>query len=315
MDEETKILLRLSGIRVRAGLKSELDLVVLGGSFFVLLGDSDTAASLLLRTMAGRQPPISGTCRVGKNQINVSSLEAAYRIGTVVHPPEIIERISSRQYIRLVASSRGINGKKAREVSSQLIEWCEIGELAETRMEDLDYTGRYLVNFAGALIYTPSLICLEGPIPGKLFPRILDLKSSGRAIVATSPDLMLLPPHVDRIGLCDRNGMAMTLRNPELADSSRKITSLDISFHPPVQRELLENLPGIQEITAIQGGYRLGMTDAASALVSVANMARANARWIIHTYLKPPSVRQLISFLVNSREPGERSLFWESDQE
>jgi len=308
LEQGPTVLLRAIGLPRGAGGRGPADLAVLGGSALLMLGDTSSAASRLMAVMAGRATTAGSRVLVGSRKLPVHTSEAARYVGYVQPDPCCPDHVTPRAHLSLVAACRGMGRRTAARTISDLLQWCLLGERADTPWRELDRDHRSALAIASALMGNPQVLLADRPVPPFLLGRLSDLKELRRALVIRACGVDGIPPAVDRVAVCDGAGVAAVVRRTDLEGLCRRMSTIRVGFYPSLPRKVMEQLPGAAGIRSHAEGYSFSHPDTSAALVHLSGMARANARTIASLRVLPPET----GFLARNLAPGpesDRTLF------
>ncbi len=171
------------------------------GEVIGLLGPNGAGKTTTLRILAGFMPPSGGVVRVAGFDVLTKSLEARRHLGYLPENVPLYTEMPVRDFLRFIASARGLSGAQARRAINDAIEECRLEEVANTIIGRISRGFRQRVGLAQAILHSPDVLVLDEPTVG-LDPRqiteirglIRDL-GSRRAILLSShilPEVSLL---------------------------------------------------------------------------------------------------------------------------
>jgi ABC-type Na+ transport system ATPase subunit NatA len=278
-----------------------------------MLGDSGSAASALMAVMAGRASTSASRVLVGTRKLPVHTSGAARYVGYVPPEPACPDSVTPRSHLALVAACRRLGGREAERTVSDLLEWCLLAEKAGLPWRELQEDDRSALAIASALLDNPQVLLIDGGIPSFLLERLSDLKGLGRALVIRSRGVEGIPPAVDRVAVCDGDGLAAVVRRADLEGPCRRMSTIRVGFYPSLPRDVMEQLPGAAGLRSEDGCYVFSHRETSSALVHLSGIARANARAIVSLRVLPPET----GFLARQLAPdpdSEQTLFDRKDR-
>ncbi len=276
----------------------------MGGSVTALLGTDAAFPSRVAAILAGMESPWSGTATVGRRRLPVRDRAARRLIGYVPAASPGPAGMTVMGVLSLAASAGGRGRAGALRSAREMMEWCRLPGEGDTRIRDLDRDRAFALSFATALMHNPSVVIIDHEVPEQFYGHLEGLKSSGRAIVVTAGDMGSLPPCTDRVALCTGTDLVRTMARAELLETASRATETWVAFCPSVSRGLLEGLPGLESLTAEQGGFRLRHPSPHAALSWILNVARANSRTIAGLHTRPPDVARLVELCRGGEFPG-----------
>ncbi len=182
----------------------DLDLAVLEGEVFVLLGSNGSGKSTLLRAIAGLHSPSSGRVLVGGRDVAESPLEAKRIMAYLPQRLEFPAVLTGREILRFYAGLRGSAAERVRET----LDFVGLGEHADRPVGG--YSGGMLQRLALGIarLEDVSLLLLDEPtlnLDPRGMRRLREWIESARARGAT----VILTSHVleESLRLADRVGV------------------------------------------------------------------------------------------------------------
>ncbi len=152
-------------------MKLQLDLKIEKGQLVTLYGDSGAGKTSTLRMISGLLNPDSGSIVVeGKTWFdseNKTNLKPQSRnIGMVFQDYALFPHLTVLENLEF-----GLNKKQERNLTNQLLEMMELGELQQHKPELLSGGQKQRVALARALVQQPEILLLDEPLSA------LDLKT------------------------------------------------------------------------------------------------------------------------------------------
>ncbi|MBD3369972.1 hypothetical protein GF402_06390 [Candidatus Fermentibacteria bacterium] len=310
MTEGPVVLVKLVGFRAGNREDTGKDIAVIGGTVMVLLGDSGSSADTAMSILSGRGGGTGISARVGKSHVDPASRQARTILGYVSPKADFPPGVTPRSHLRLVSAAQGLNRKRLREVTEELLGWCSLAPSADLPARNLDSRGRFSLSLASALVANPEVLLMEGPVPHGMLSRLEDLRSSGRAIILRALEIGQIPPSAGRVALCDADGIAAIVRRTDLEVACRNHLRVEVRFYPSLPRQVLEEMPGITGLVSTEEGFSFRHQSASVALTHLVSISRANARSIVGLSIHPPPTDVLLSYFTDLEQQGE--LFDES---
>ena len=206
MIELKNITKEFSTPRGKLSVLKDFNLKIKDGTFLGIGGKSGAGKSTLLSIIAGLQKPDSGEVFLGKNPVNILSLNdkelSAFRnknIGFVSQEQSFLENLSVLDNVRLpYYLSKAKNQTDSKEVTERafaLLESMGIAQLANSYPRDLSGGENHRVLIARALMNNPDYILTDEPTDSvdseqtqaiiKIFRRLAD---EGKTILIASHD-------------------------------------------------------------------------------------------------------------------------------
>jgi ABC-2 type transport system ATP-binding protein len=182
----------------------DVDIDVLPGESFGIVGQNGSGKSTLLKIIAGIYPPTEGTIQI---QGRIGSL---LEVGAGFHPD-----FSGRENVYLNAAVFGISRDYIDEHLAEIIAFAELEEFADQAVKTYS-SGMYLrLGFSVAMHIQPDILLLDEILAvgdeafmQKCQGRIWDFKRSGGTIVFVSHDATSVERLCDRAMLLEKGRVA-----------------------------------------------------------------------------------------------------------
>jgi ABC-type Na+ transport system ATPase subunit NatA len=281
------VLLKFLSIALGKGLPLSIDFAVLAGTMAALLGDHDSAAGTLARYAAGLSSPPVGKVVTGFGMVPANSREGRISTGYISDKLETPPGMTVRGCINLAATGNGNSRKQTAELTDQLLNWLELNSFAGVSVGNLKPPEVQRTSLAIAMATSPKLLIAECPVHDSLHAKLKTFSEVGNAVLFRASSLGQIPYGIERIALCDKNGISRIVRHSELAAISLGGAEITVSFYPSLPRKQLENIDGIKNLVHTDGFYRFTHTNTIHAITQLMLTARANSRAVVELHLSP----------------------------
>lgn len=224
------------------------------GEIVCLLGPNGAGKTTTMRMLAGLILPTSG--RVIVNQIDVSESTAAQArgsIGLLTEAPGLWERLPVRQNLMTYARLHGLTEPRRRvDDTLRHVDLLDRGnDIAGTLSKGL----KQRVAIARALLHQPPVLLLDEPTSGldpssarQVRNLIVDLRSSGRAILVSTHNLGEAEELADRIAVLKTKLLAIDTPAALRRESAVQSVSIELEGSPtPIEHKVgaLSEIPDI----------------------------------------------------------------------
>ncbi|RKZ03801.1 hypothetical protein DRQ21_04675 [Candidatus Fermentibacteria bacterium] len=287
MKQPPKVLLKFLGVSLEKGLPLSIDFAVLAGTMAALLGDKDSAAKTLSLYAAGLMSPPVGKVVAGFDMSPATSREGRAATGYISDELDAPPGMTVRGCINLAATGNGKSRKETAELTDQLLNWLELNTLAGTAVENLSSSDIQRTSLAIAMANSPILLVVDCPVHDSLHAKLKTFSEVGNTVIFRASSLGQIPYGVERIALCDKNGISRIVRHSELAAISLGGAEITVSFYPSLPRKQLENIKGIRNLVHTDGLYKFTHSDTIHAITQIMLTARANSRAVVELHLAP----------------------------
>lgn len=205
MSEES--LLIVESVTKRYGETLAVDGVSLrveAGEVYALLGANGAGKSTLIRMMTGLAEPDAGQVTVCGEEMRRRPLAAKRRVGYLPEELYFYQRLTGREYLRLVA---GLKGASDARVSEE-VEFFELKAVEGKWVGGYSLGMRKKLGLAAAFVGHPRVLVLDEPLNGldvemmrQLRLRIGRERDAGRAFVISSHVMSFVERVADRAGV------------------------------------------------------------------------------------------------------------------
>ncbi len=314
MTRQPKVLLKFLGISLDETKPVSIDFAVLCGAMAALLGNEKSAAKTLAEYAAGFKSPPVGKVVTGRNMAPSTSPEGKRSSGfissSIAAPPDM----TIKGCINLAVTAQGNDKAKSKSITDQLINWLQLEDIQQSRIKDLSIPATQRCSMAIAMTSNPELLVVDCPVHYSLFDKLKTFSEAGNTVLFRASSLGEIPPGVERIALCNENGICVTVRHSELAELTIGGAEISASFYPSLPREQLESIEGIRNLMHNEGKFKFSHADTSYAILQLVHIARANSRVIVDLNLSPIPPEVLIKLLnPDNTVPPKIDLFGQAE--
>jgi ABC-2 type transport system ATP-binding protein len=205
-------MIELRGLTKRYGLKPailDLDLKVPAGEIFACLGPNGAGKTTTLKILAGLVRPTAGTALIGGHDVVRDGLAARALMSYVPDEPYLYDKLSAREFLRLVGDLYGMARPRVEERLAYLGELFDLNDFMDDLCESYSHGMKQRVVIAAALLHEPKALVIDEPTVG-LDPRSTrTLKRTLRRLAREQGLTVLISTHTlpiaeevaDRIGI------------------------------------------------------------------------------------------------------------------
>jgi ABC-2 type transport system ATP-binding protein len=184
-----------------------VSLRVAAGEVYALVGANGAGKSTLIRMMTGLSEPDSGVVTVCGEEMRKRPLAAKRRVGYLPEELYFYQRLTGREYLRLVAGLKGTDDAQAAAEA----EFFELKAVEGKWVGGYSLGMRKKLGLAAAFIGVPRVLILDEPLNGldvemmrKLRLRIEREREAGAAFVVSSHVMSFVERTADRAGVMSR---------------------------------------------------------------------------------------------------------------
>jgi len=174
------------------------------GEVYALLGANGAGKSTLIRMMTGLAEPDAGGVTVCGEEMRHRPLAAKRRVGYLPEELYFYQRLTGREYLRLVAGLKGAGEARVTEE----VEFFELKAVEGKWVGGYSLGMRKKLGLAAAFVGEPRVLVLDEPLNGldvemmrKLRLRIERDRDAGRAFVVSSHVMSFVERAADRAGV------------------------------------------------------------------------------------------------------------------
>ena len=226
------------------------------GEVVGFLGPNGAGKSTTMRMLTCYIAPDAGTARVAGFDITARPLEVKKRIGYLPENNPLYLEMGVIEYLRFIASMRGIAGTAVRERLRHVLDICGLGAMAAKDVGELSKGFRQRLGLAQALIHDPDVLILDEPTIGLDPHQIIEIrnliKNIGRekTVILSSHILPEVAATCDRVLIINRGGIVGSGTPEELAALSGGGQAIVAAIRGPREsiEAALKGLPGITDI-------------------------------------------------------------------
>jgi len=263
-----------------------IDFDVQRGEAFGFLGPNGAGKSSTMRMIGCVSPPSGGTLRILDLDPVRDGATIRGRLGVVPQADTLDNELSVRENILVYARYFGLSRRSAREKADELLDFVQLTERGNSRVEPLSGGMKRRLTIARALVNDPEVLLLDEPTTGLdpqarhvVWDRLFRLKQGGVTLVLTTHYMDEAEQLCDRLVIMDRGKIAEEGSPLELIQrlSTREVVELRFAGESPeVASGMFDGRVGRIEVLPDRV---LLYTDDGDALVPVA-----------HELLQPQSV-------------------------
>lgn len=182
----------------------DVSLTVSAGETYSLVGANGAGKSTLFRMIVGLSEPDAGSVAVRGMDVRKRATEAKRHLGYLPEELYFYQRLTGREYLRLVAGLKGCDpAEGGRE-----IEFFELKEAESKWVGGYSLGMRKKLGLAAAFIGSPGVLILDEPLNGldvemmrKLRLRLERERDAGRAVLVSSHVMSFVERVSDRVGV------------------------------------------------------------------------------------------------------------------
>ena len=228
------------------------------GEILGFLGPNAAGKTTTMRIITGFMPPTSGTAAVAGYDMVEKSLEARKLIGYLPETVPLYTDMTVNSYLNFMGTLRGMNPKRIKARTGQVIDVCRLGDYRKTDIGKLSKGFRQRVGIAQAILHEPQVLVLDEPTIGidpiqvvETRKLIMELGQDHTIILSTHilPEVSMVCKRV----LIINEGQIMAEDSPRnLAERLQGVEKLQVEIRGP-QEEVAKALRSVRGVVSVSG--------------------------------------------------------------
>jgi ABC-2 type transport system ATP-binding protein len=233
---ETKAIVSVNHVSKAFGKQQvlkDINLDILGGEIFGLLGPSGAGKTTLVKQLVGLDFPTSGANFLFQEKM--PSLKLIERVGYMAQSDALYGELSARENLQFFASLYGLKGKKRQQRMEQVMEIVQLSNDVDKLVSNYSGGMKRRLSLAIALLHEPELLILDEPTVGidpvlrkSIWEAFYGLKQKGITLIVTT-HVMDEAEKCDRLGLI-RDGMVIAIGTPEELKEKTNSATIEEAF-------------------------------------------------------------------------------------
>jgi lipooligosaccharide transport system ATP-binding protein len=198
----------------------EIDVEIERGEAFGFLGPNGAGKTSAMRMIGCVSPPTSGELQVLGMDPETEGPAIRGRLGVVPQRDTLDEELTVRENLLVYGRYFGLPRATVSERAAELLEFAQLAERADSKVEPLSGGMKRRLTIARALINEPEILLLDEPTTGLdpqarhvLWDRLFRLKRSGVTLVLTTHYMDEAEQLCDRLVVMD-NGRVVAEGSP-----------------------------------------------------------------------------------------------------
>ena len=284
------------------------------GEILGFLGPNAAGKTTTMRIITGFMPPTSGTVRVDGHDVVDQSLEARKLIGYLPETVPLYTDMTIEGYLSFMGTLRGMNPKRIRVRTGEVIGICHLGDYRKTLIGKLSKGFRQRVGIAQAILHEPRVLVLDEPTIGIDPIQVVDtrklIKDLGRehtVILSTHilPEVSMVCQRV----LIIHEGQIMAEDSPKnLAERLQGVERVEVEIRGPVPQvtKALRDIRGVVNVTsspdADRGTYTVEAKRGLDLRSTISKVVISNGWSLLTVQLVGMSLEEIFLKLTTSEE-------------
>ncbi len=229
-----------------------IDVDVVRGEAFGFLGPNGAGKSSTMRMIGCVSRPTSGTLRILGLDPARDGARIRAKLGVCPQLDTLDPELTVRQNLTTYARYFGIGRRVARVKADELIEFVQLTDRANSRVEPLSGGMKRRLTIARALVNDPEIVMLDEPTTGLdpqarhlVWERLFRLKQQGVTLVLTTHYMDEAEQLCDRLVVMDKGRIVATGSPRELIERYSTREVVELRFNTEDQGVYASKLDGI----------------------------------------------------------------------
>jgi lipooligosaccharide transport system ATP-binding protein len=271
-------LIRARGLTKRFGSFTAVDAIdvdVERGAAFGFLGPNGAGKSSTMRMIGCVSPVTAGTLEVLGMDPATDGQRIRARLGVVPQEDTLDLELTVHENLMIYGRYFGLPRPVIRERAARLLEFVQLAERADSKVEPLSGGMKRRLTIARSLINEPDLMLLDEPTTGldpqarhALWDRLFRLKQQGVTLVLTTHYMDEAEQLCDRLVVMDKGKIAAEGSPRELIERYSTREVVELRFGPDEHEDMAGKVEGLAERVEILPDRLLLYTDDGDASIA-----------------------------------------------
>jgi lipooligosaccharide transport system ATP-binding protein len=254
-----------------------IDFTVESGETFGFLGPNGAGKSSTMRMIGAVSPRAGGELTVFGLDPETAGPAIRQRLGVVPQDDNLDQELSVFENLLVYGRYFGIPSRRVRERATELLDFVQLTDRRDARVEHLSGGMKRRMTIARGLINDPELMLLDEPTTGldpqarhALWDRLYRLKQRGVTLVLTTHYMDEAEQLCDRLVVMDKGHIVAEGSPRELIDRYVEREVVELRFAPDAADGAVSRLEGVGErLEALQDRILIGTDDGDAAVLAV----------------------------------------------
>jgi ABC-2 type transport system ATP-binding protein len=234
------------------------------GQILGFLGPNGAGKSTTMKIATCYLPPTSGTIVINGFDVQENPIEVRKHVGYLPEHNPLYLDMYVHEYLQFIGSLHGMGGRVLRERVKDMVALTGLTVEQRKKIGALSKGYRQRVGLAQALVHDPKVLILDEPTTGLDPNQILEIRSlirnigKDKTVIFSTHIMQEVAAICDRVVIINRGELVADSEVALLNSKAKNARVIVVQFENSVNLEMLKQLPGLTEVTIVQGNtYRL----------------------------------------------------------
>ncbi|MFF5203178.1 ABC transporter ATP-binding protein [Micromonospora parva] len=266
-----------------------IDVEVRSGEAFGFLGPNGAGKSSTMRMVGCISPPSGGELRILDMDPVADGPAIRARLGVCPQLDNLDPELTVRENLTVYARYFGISRRTARERAAELLDFVQLTERADSKVEPLSGGMKRRLTIARALVNDPEIVLLDEPTTGLdpqarhlVWERLFRLKQQGVTLVLTTHYMDEAEQLCDRLVVMDGGRIVAEGSPRALIEQHSTREVVELRFAAESQEPFAGKLDGLGErVEVLPDRVLLYVPDGDAAVAEVAALGLQPANVLV----------------------------------
>jgi ABC-2 type transport system ATP-binding protein len=291
---------------------NHMNLSVKSGEIFGFLGPNGAGKTTTVRILCGLMMPTSGSAMVVGHDVVKEPEEVKQRIGYMPQAYGLYDDLTVEENLQFFGSVYRVPPYERRKRADEILQLVRLGEFRKQFAGQLSGGMKRRLSLAVSLVHNPELLILDEPTAGIDPPLRRIFWEYFRQLNKRGVTFFINTHYMDEAELCDRLaliscgrlaslGSPTELKRKAVGGEQIELVTADL----PRTDAILKDSELVREINTSDGGIKLIVDEAASAIPRLTSLLREHGVEVLQVRQLQPSLEDVFIKLVE--ETGERT--------
>ncbi|MDD5543051.1 MAG: ATP-binding cassette domain-containing protein [Acidobacteriia bacterium] len=283
-----------------------LSFAVEEGSIFGLLGPNGAGKTTTIGIVTTRIIPTEGTALVNSIDVVRDPIRAKQIIAVVPQKMNLDRSLKVRENLTFHAAYFGVPRKIREERADELLEWLQLKDRGNDRVDRLSGGMTQRIMIARALMHDPKILFLDEATVGLdpqsrllIWEKIKELNKKGLTIILTTHYMEEADELCQTLAVID-HGKIIAMDTPENLKKlipGGEVIEMHMASNTRQLLETLNGIPEIQRVEPLEGMIRLYITPGSKLLTRLVSIVEDHGCELLDVKISHPTLENVFIFL------------------